>query len=111
MLSNLTAYDDSISDQRLRQALSAACFDEVVENLTDGMGTRMAQNGMNLSGGQRQRLTLARALAKDAAIYVFDDSMSSLDAQTEQRVLAAMRTMLAGRTVLLVSTSFLILMI
>lgn len=103
VLSNLTAYDDSISDQRLRQALSAACFDEVVENLTDGMGTRMAQNGMNLSGGQRQRLTLARALAKDAAIYVFDDSMSSLDAQTEQRVRAAMRTMLAGRTVLLVS--------
>ena len=63
----------------------------------------MAQGGMNLSGGQRQRLCLARTLAKDAPIYIFDDALSSLDAQTEQRVVSAMRAITAGRTVLIVS--------
>ena len=100
---NLTAYDDTICEERIEQALVAACFDEVVKELPQGLDTRMAQGGMNLSGGQRQRLCLARTLAKDAPIYIFDDALSSLDAQTEQRVVSAMRAMTAGRTVLIVS--------
>lgn len=100
---NLTAYDDTICEERIGQALVAACFDEVVKGLPQGLDTRMAQGGMNLSGGQRQRLCLARTLAKDAPIYIFDDALSSLDAQTEQRVVSAMRAITAGRTVLIVS--------
>ncbi|MBQ9008977.1 MAG: ABC transporter ATP-binding protein, partial [Clostridia bacterium] len=100
---NVTCYDESITDDRIRRALDLACFSEVVETMPEGMNTVMAQNGMNVSGGQRQRLSLARTFAKDAAIYVFDDSLSALDAQTERKVREAIHTELAGKTVLIVS--------
>ena len=58
---------------------------------------------MNLSGGQRQRLSLARTLARDAAVYIFDDTFSALDAQTEQHARTAMREMLKGKTVMMVA--------
>ena len=103
MRANITAYDDSISEDRIRQALEASFCDEVVNRKRGGLDFQIAQNGMNLTGGQKQRLSLARAFAKDAAIYVFDDALSALDAHTEQTVRSGMRTMLAGRTVLLVS--------
>ena len=100
---NITAYDDSISEDRIRRALEASNCDEVVNRKPGGLDFPVAQNGMNITGGQKQRLTLARTFAKDAAIYVFDDALSALDAHTEQKVRAGMHTMLAGRTVLLVS--------
>lgn len=103
MRANITAYDDSISEDRIRQALEASYCDEVVNRKPGGLDFQIAQNGMNITGGQKQRLSLARAFAKDAAIYVFDDALSALDAHTEQKVRSGMRTMLAGRTVLLVS--------
>ena len=62
----------------------------------------MAQNGMNVSGGQRQRLSLARAFAKDAAIYLFDDTLSALDAETEKRLLQNLRN-LTDKTVIIVT--------
>lgn len=103
MRANITAYDNSISEDRIRQALEASYCDEVVNRKPGGLDFQIAQNGMNITGGQKQRLSLARAFAKDAAIYVFDDALSALDAHTEQKVRSGMRTMLAGRTVLLVS--------
>ena len=62
-----------------------------------------SQGGMNLSGGQRQRLSLARTMAKDAPVYVFDDTLSALDARTEKKVLDAIYTRLAGKTIVLVA--------
>lgn len=100
---NITAYDESISEERLRLALEASHCDEVVNRKRGGLDFVVAQNGMNITGGQKQRISLARTFAKDAAIYVFDDALSALDAQTEQKVRSGMRNMLAGRTVLLVS--------
>lgn len=100
---NITSYDDSIDENRIKMALDASCFGEVVEKMPDGLDSMMAQNGMNISGGQRQRLSLARCFAKEAPIYVFDDSLSALDAQTEQRVRSAIYKELAGKTVIIVS--------
>ena len=100
---NVTMYDAGMSDDRIRQALHAACFDEVLEKLPEGMETVMAQGGMNLSGGQRQRLSLARAVARDAEIYIFDDAFSALDALTEAKVRERLRAALAGKTVLMVA--------
>ena len=100
---NVSCYDETITDERIRHALDLSCFSEVVEKMPDGIDTMMAQNGMNVSGGQRQRLSLARTFAKNAAIYVFDDSLSALDAQTEQRVREAIHTELSDKTVIIVS--------
>lgn len=100
---NVSCYDETVSEERIRHALDLSCFSEVVQNMPEGIDTKMAQNGMNVSGGQRQRLSLARAFAKDAAIYLFDDTLSALDAETEQKVRHAIQTELADKTVIIVS--------
>lgn len=68
-----------------------------------GLDTRVGERGITLSGGQRQRVALARALACDTRILLLDDCLSAVDTQTEERILANLRRVFAGRTVLLVS--------
>ena len=63
----------------------------------------MSQGGTNLSGGQKQRLAIARALVKQASIYVFDDSFSALDFATDSRLRAALRSEITNATVFIVS--------
>ena len=100
---NLTAYDAACTDERAEAACAAAQFTEVLEKLPEGGETRMSQGGMNLSGGQRQRLSLARTAAKQAAVYLFDDSFSALDARTEAAARAGIARLLAGRTIVIVA--------
>ena len=88
---NLRHGDASASHERLWHALEVAQAGFVRE-LPDGLGTRVAQGGTNFSGGQRQRLAIARALVRDADLYVFDDSFSALDYKTD----AALRHALVG---------------
>ena len=68
-----------------------------------GLNEPIAQGGPTVSGGQRQRLAIARALVKRPRIYVFDDCFSALDAATDARLRAALRTEIADATVLIVS--------
>lgn len=100
---NITAYDGACTEERIREACEASCFSEVLEGMYDGLDTVMSQGGMNISGGQRQRLSLARTAAKDARIYIFDDTFSALDAKTEAAARANIKKMLSGRTVLMVA--------
>ena len=88
---NLRHGDAEASHERLWHALEVAQAG-FVRDLPDGLGTRVAQGGANFSGGQRQRLAIARALVRDADLYVFDDSFSALDYKTD----AALRRALAG---------------
>lgn len=71
-------------------AAMAAVHDDVL-NLVASYDTRLGARGVNLSGGQKQRLTIARALAREPAILVLDDALSSVDVQTEERILKALR--------------------
>ncbi len=96
-------YDETMSDERVSTACAASCFDEVLEKMPEGYDTVMAQGGKNVSGGQRQRLSLARTVAKEARIYLFDDSFSALDAQTESIARERIMRMLSGKTVLIVA--------
>lgn len=91
------------SEERIKQACGASCFTEILEDKEEGLDFKLAQGGMNLSGGQRQRLSLARTVAREAPIYIFDDTFSALDAQTEQKARIAINEILKGKTVIMVA--------
>lgn len=89
---NVTYGDPDMGDGRMRRAARIAQATEFIESKPDGFGSPIAQGGTNVSGGQRQRLAIARALAIDPKILVFDDSFSALDYKTD----AALRSALAS---------------
>ncbi len=101
--SNITMYDGNVADEQIEEAVKAACFDEVIDKMPDGIDTKMAPGGTNISGGQRQRLSLARTVCKDASVYIFDDTFSALDAATEKKAREKIMTMLDGKTVIMVA--------
>ena len=74
-----------------------------MDEMDGGLDAPIAQGGSNVSGGQRQRLAIARAIVKEAEIYVFDDSFSALDFATDARLRAALRQRLTGATVIIVA--------
>ena len=69
----------------------------------DGLNYRIDQSGVNLSGGQKQRLSIARAIVKDAPIYIFDDSFSALDFLTEARVRTRINERFRDRTQIVIT--------
>lgn len=81
--SNLKYGNPEISDEKLQEIISIAQADEFISQKEQGIQSAIAQGGTNVSGGQKQRLCIARALAKDADIYIFDDSFSALDFKTD----------------------------
>ncbi len=101
--SNLRHGHEDASDDELWRYLELAQGRDFVEALPEGLEAPIAQGGANVSGGQRQRLAIARALAKRAGIYVFDDSFSALDFTTEARLRAALKKETAGATVIIVA--------
>ncbi len=90
-------------DGRLEQVSHVAQLTEALPALPDGYDTLIGERGINLSGGQKQRAAIARALAQNPPIFVLDDALSAVDAQTEARILAGLRGALAGRTSIVVS--------
>lgn len=91
------------TDEEVWRALEIAQMKDYVESLPDGLDHRLELSGSNLSGGQRQRLAIARALIKDAPIYIFDDSFSALDFLTEARLRARLGEELKGKTQIVVT--------
>ena len=80
------AYGDAkkvISDNEIKEAARVAQADDFVSKMDDGYASHIAQGGTNVSGGQKQRLAIARAIAKNPEIYIFDDSFSALDYKTD----------------------------
>ena len=90
-IADFSASDD---ESALRKAAEVAQAAEFIDTSPEGMHREIAQDGANVSGGQKQRLSIARAIARNPAVYIFDDSFSALDFKTD----AALRRALAGHT-------------
>ena len=91
------------TEERVRWAAQAAGLEKDLEALPRGLETTVGERGITLSGGQKQRVTLARALASDPRILVFDDALSSVDSETERRILQRLRERFPGRTRIVIS--------
>jgi len=100
--SNLRYGDEAATDDDLWHALETAQARDFVAEMPGGLDATVEQGGGNVSGGQRQRLAIARAVVKRPAIYVFDDSFSALDFQTDARLRAALREETGDATVIIV---------
>ena len=101
--SNLLYGRPDATPEQMWEALRIAQAADFVEKLDGGLTAHIAQGGTNLSGGQRQRLSIARALVKEPAVYVFDDSFSALDVATDARLRAALTPATADRATLIVA--------
>ena len=77
-------------------ACRAACADEFLERMPDGLDTDLGQGGVNVSGGQKQRLCIARAILKKPKVLILDDSTSAVDTATDAKIRQAFRQELAG---------------
>jgi ATP-binding cassette subfamily C protein CydD len=89
--------------EAVHQAAALAQAADFIEALPHGWDTRVGEGGQGLSGGQVQRLALARAFLKDASLVILDEPTANLDLDSETRIYAAMRTLAAGRTVILIA--------
>ena len=89
--------------EEVRRAVSIAQSTEFVEKMDGDYGAEIAQGGTNVSGGQKQRLSIARAVCRHPEIYIFDDSFSALDYQTDRLLRNALRQETAGVTSLIVA--------
>ena len=101
--SNLLYGRPDASPEQMWEALRIAQAADFVEKLDGGLAAHISQGGTNVSGGQRQRLSIARALVKEPAVYVFDDSFSALDVATDARLRAALAPATADRATLIVA--------
>ena len=101
--SNIKYSDETMSDERMIEAAEIAQATEFIEGKEKKYQDPIAQGGGNVSGGQKQRLSIARAIAKDPEIFVFDDSFSALDFKTDSALREALATRTKNKTVIIVA--------
>jgi len=93
----------SLSDERMQEVMEYAQLAKDVNDFPMGTATMIGERGVTLSGGQKQRTALARAIAKDPAILILDDAMSSVDTHTEAEILGHLSNVMQGRTTIVIS--------
>lgn len=100
---NLTYDDPTRDDATLWDAAEAAGLADNIRDFADGLDTIVGERGQTLSGGQKQRATLARGMVRGSPILLLDDCFSSVDTETEERILSGLTRMREGKTTLLIS--------
>ena len=101
--SNIKFADENITDEQMRKAAEIAQAMEFINEKEDKFNSEISQGGSNVSGGQKQRLSIARALAKNPKILLFDDSFSALDYKTDVKLRKTLREEMAGVTTIIVA--------
>ncbi|WP_276352060.1 ABC transporter ATP-binding protein [Cohnella caldifontis] len=100
---NIRYGKEDATDEEVLHAAEVAQAAEFISGMPEGYDSVLAQGGMNLSGGQKQRLSIARAVVRRPAVYLFDDSFSALDFKTDAKLRAALRQETSDATVLIVA--------
>ncbi len=100
---NISYGNPKASVEEIRRAAQIAMADEFIEKLPEGYETVIGERGVTLSGGQKQRLALARAILKNPAILVLDDTTSALDSETEEKIRDALSKNCKDKTVFIIS--------
>ena len=103
ILSNLLYADKNATEERIKDAVDTAQAAAFIAEKEGGYDFEVAQGGSNFSGGQKQRLSIARALVKNAQVYIFDDSFSALDLKTDALLRAALKKKMSDRTIIVVA--------
>lgn len=101
--SNIKYSDENMIDEKMVEAAEIAQATEFIESKENKYKDPIAQAGTNVSGGQKQRLAIARAIAKDPEIFIFDDSFSALDFKTDSKLREALSTKTKDKTVIIVA--------
>ncbi len=101
--SNLLYADSGSTFDNIQRAARIAQAEEFISTMPEGYDSHIAQGGSNLSGGQKQRLSIARALVKNAPIYIFDDTFSALDMKTDAALREALHNEVRGSTLLMIA--------
>ncbi len=94
---------NKISDEKVKEAIAVAQATDFVEKMPDAYNANIARGGTNISGGQKQRLSIARAIARDPEIYIFDDTFSALDFKTDASLRKALRKYTKSATSIIVA--------
>lgn len=100
---NITYGIESFTEEYLQQIIKASCLESVIDNLPDGLNTKVGEHGAKLSGGQRQRISIARALIRDPKVIVLDEATSALDSVSEKEIQTAFHNLTEGRTTFIVA--------
>ena len=98
------SYGKNISDEKVREALEISQASDFVSKMDKGIDSLIARGGTNVSGGQKQRLSIARAIAKDPEIFIFDDTFSALDNETDLRLRKELNKYTKGKTTIIVAS-------
>lgn len=100
---NIAFSDSQMKDEIILNSTNIAHVHREIEAFPDKYDTLLGEKGINLSGGQKQRISIARALAKDPQILIFDDSLSAVDTKTEDSILKYLQTEIADKTCILIA--------
>ena len=100
---NIGITKEKLLDEEIRHAAGIACVDEAIQHFTDGYDTIVGERGVTLSGGQKQRVAIARMLMKEAPILVFDDSLSAVDTETDNKIRKELKKEMEKATVIMIS--------
>ena len=103
ILENIRYGNPEASDEQVQQAIKLAHLDAFISALPDGGETMVGERGLKLSGGEKQRVAIARTILKRPPIMVFDEATSSLDSQSEQAILSALREIAQGHTSIMIA--------
>lgn len=101
---NISFANDNLSDDEIAQAAEFSAVRENIEGFVDGYETMIGERGVTLSGGQKQRISISRAIIKDPAILVLDDSVSAVDIKTEETILKNIKKQRKGKTTILIAS-------
>jgi len=100
---NISFSNPTMSQEEIEAAAKVAHVHEEIMSFPEGYDTMLGEKGINLSGGQKQRISIARALAKNPDIIIFDDSLSAVDTKTEDSILKYLKNEISDKTVIIIA--------